>query len=191
MVAAMKGVAYTLEHPDFRSDDYAALHPFQRIPAMTHGEVHLYETLAIGIYIDQAFEGSALQPEGAVALGQMFQWISILNDYAYEQIVRRCVQEHFVKPMRGLEPDRERIAAAKPEMARVVDVLDRALGKSPYLVGDSATLAEAFWAPVMTYFSATPEGKEILPGAANVAAWMERMKGLPDFATINAMGPPR
>lgn len=49
MMAAMKVVAYRLEHPDFRSEAYQALHPFQRIPAMTHGEVHLYETLAIAV----------------------------------------------------------------------------------------------------------------------------------------------
>lgn len=131
-----------------------------------------------------------MQPADAVGLGKMFQWISVLNDYAYEQIVRRCVQEHFVKPMRGMEPDLERIAAAKPEIARIVNVLDKALADRPYLAGDTATLAEAFWAPVMVYLAATPEGQEILPGAAHVGARMERMKDLPDFAAINALGPP-
>ena len=188
MIAALKGVPFVFDQVDFRSDAYLELHPFRRIPAMTHGDVHLYETLAIGTYIDHAFDGAALQPAEPANLGRMFQWISVLNDYAYEQIVRRCVQERFVKPMRGLEADEARVAEAKPEIAKVLSVLDGELSDAAYLAGPDPSLAECFFAPVLVYFAATPEGKEMLPEAPNVMAWMKRMEAMPQFDEINKMG---
>lgn len=47
---------------DFRSDAYReTLHPFERMPAMAHGDVHLYEALTIAVYVDEAFDRPALQ----------------------------------------------------------------------------------------------------------------------------------
>jgi len=188
LVCENKGVPYTLQPVDFRSDDYRAHHPFQRMPAMDHGEVKLYEAAAIAIYVDDAFDGPALQPVSAAGRGTMMQWISATNDYLYDSIVRCCVQEHFVKPMRGLEPDHAAIAKAVPVVAAHLDVLDNALDGQKFICGDALTLADLFLGPIIHYLAATPEGEALLPDRAHLSRWHGTMLRTPGFENVNAFG---
>jgi glutathione S-transferase len=57
--------------------DYLTLHPFGRVPSLTHGGFELFETAAITRYIDRGFEGPPLQPKRAAALGRMDQVIAV------------------------------------------------------------------------------------------------------------------
>jgi len=104
MTCANKGLSCMLQPVDFRSNDYLQEHPFRKMPVMHHGDVKLYESLAIATYIDEVFDGPALQPKSPAELALMMQWISVTNDYLYKTIVGCCVAERFVKPMRGLAP---------------------------------------------------------------------------------------
>lgn len=188
MICAAKGVDYTLQLIDFRDPEYLALHPFARMPVLTHGTVHLYETLAIAVYIDEAFEGPSLQPKDPEGKARMLQWISVMNDYAYERLVRCCVHERFVKPMRGQDPDEAKIAAAAPSIEATLSTLDVAARASDWLAGDAMSLADLFLAPILHYFAATPEGKAMLPNHPALQAWMSRVKAAPDYTAINQMG---
>ncbi|GAB5508465.1 MAG: glutathione S-transferase family protein [Rhizobiaceae bacterium] len=60
-------------------DWYLERHPFKRIPAFQHGELRLFETSAITRYVDEAFDGPALQPVDAAARAAMNQTISLLD----------------------------------------------------------------------------------------------------------------
>ena len=53
------------------SEAYLMLHPFGRVPVLTHGAFKLFETSAITRYVDRAFKGRSLQPEGAAALARL------------------------------------------------------------------------------------------------------------------------
>ena len=62
-----KGVAYQLSEVDIFAEGgpppgHLARQPFGRIPAFEHDGFELYETGAIARYVDEAFEGPALQP---------------------------------------------------------------------------------------------------------------------------------
>ena len=188
MILACKGVPYTLTPVNFRSEEYRATHPFSRMPALKHGEVQLFESLAIGSYVDDMFDGPALIPSDPVARARMFQWISVVNDYVYDVMVRQCVAERFVKPMRGLDPDEEKIAAAKPLIATQLAVLEEAL-TADYLCGDTLSLADLFLAPILAYLGGTPEGRDLLPAHARLAAWQERMAQPPGYSEINPISP--
>ena len=39
--------------------EHLALHPFNRVPILRHGDFTVYETSAIASYIDEAFEDRA------------------------------------------------------------------------------------------------------------------------------------
>jgi len=186
MICAAKGITHELEPVDFRSAAYRDLHPFAKMPVLQHGDVTLYETLAIGSYIDETFEGPALQPDTPLGKAKMLQWISATNDYIYDSIVGGCVSERFVKPMRGLEPDEAKIAAAVPAIAHQLDVIAAGL-EHDYLCGAKVSLADLTLAPVIAYLAATPEGEDLLPARPQVTDWMAHMREQPDFAQINAL----
>jgi len=189
MTCANKGLSCMLQPVDFRSNDYLQEHPFRKMPVMHHGDVKLYESLAIATYIDEVFDGPALQPKSPAELALMMQWISVTNDYLYKTIVGCCVAERFVKPMRGLEPDEAQIAQTMPVIEGHLDVLDAALAFSDFFCGDQLTLADLFVAPVIAYFAATPEGATALPARTAVQAWLERMASTVQFGEINKIGP--
>jgi glutathione S-transferase len=60
-----KGIDYELV-PTF-PNTVGSLNPFGKIPAMTHGELTLFESSAILRYLDQAFAGPKLWPADARA----------------------------------------------------------------------------------------------------------------------------
>jgi glutathione S-transferase len=187
LVCEAKGVPYRLEPVNFRAPDYRARHPFARMPAMEHGDIRLYEVLAIATYVDETFDGPALQPQGTADRALMLQWISVANDYLYDRIVRSCVAERFIKPMRGLAPDEAAIAEAMPAITEAVEVLAAGLADRSYLCGTAPTLADYFAAPILTYFAATPEGAATLPARPAIPAWLARMQQSPGADRINTV----
>ena len=81
LAAEEKGITHELLPIEFGSDDHKALHPFAKIPIMDHGDNRLYETSAICRYIDETFDGPALQPADAFGRAEVDQWNSSLVDY--------------------------------------------------------------------------------------------------------------
>lgn len=63
LTLAEKGVAARFVEVDqFRTPDAAGLSPFGMVPVLRQGEFTLYETGAICRWIDEGFDGPALQP---------------------------------------------------------------------------------------------------------------------------------
>ncbi|MDH3739123.1 MAG: glutathione S-transferase family protein [Alphaproteobacteria bacterium] len=167
-----KGVAYTLDPAMPQSPEQLARHPWGKIPSMTHGDVRLYESLAITRYVDEAFEGPALQPADAAGRARMDQWISAFIDYMYAPIVRSIVIQRVVVET----PDSDIIAAAVPDAAKCIGLLNEQLGATPYLAGADLSLADLFVLPAINYVAMVPEGGPLLAEAGNVTAWAERME---------------
>lgn len=188
MVLAIKDIPHRLDVPDTQSSDYAAVHPFRKVPALKHGEVQLFEALAIATYLDRTFDGPTLCPENPVDYARMIQWVTATADYIYDSVVQRCVIERIVKPWQGVQPDEDRIAAAQPDIAHALDVIDAALARDPWLAGDQLSLADLFLAPIHVYLAATPEGQKLLPERKKLSAWADRIAETSRFAEINAMG---
>src|SRR4051794_14875256 len=82
LALAEKGVDYDLVPLDIFAEggpppDYLDRQPFARIPAFEHDGFALYETSAITRYIDEAFDGPALQPTDTIERARCNQLISI------------------------------------------------------------------------------------------------------------------
>ena len=65
------------------SPAHLALHPFDRVPILQHGDFTLYETSAIVAYLEEMFPTPSLQPDTAQGRALMNQWISAVNSYYY------------------------------------------------------------------------------------------------------------
>jgi glutathione S-transferase len=170
-----------------RTPEYRRMHPFGRVPAIRHGDFHLYETQAILRYIDATFPAPALQPREPQAIGRMNQVIGINDWYLFPRVARVIVFERIVGPaLFGKTPDEAAIAAALPEAQLCLGELDRLLGDQTHLAGEEFSLADVLLAPQVYYLSATPEGASILAGTA-LHAWLERVG---ERASMQATLPP-
>ena len=176
MTADEKGVDYELVPNPPQTPEQLSKQPWGKVPAMTHGEVHLYEASAIASYIDEAFDGPALQPANPVPHAKMLQWISIINSYLYSPAIVSIVIQRLVVPQHGGTPDEEMISEAKEPAEKALGVINDGLGDSDFLVGNNLTLADLFLLPITNYLSVTdPEGQELMSKFDNIRRWHDQM----------------
>jgi glutathione S-transferase len=176
-----KGVEHrTIEVDPFAelSEAYLRLHPFGRVPALTHGAFELFETGAITRYVDRAFEGPPLQPGAAAALARMDQVISVVDSYAYWPMVRQVSSHGFLRPLLGEPSSRREIEVGLEGSAKALSFLDRVAGEGLVLGGRDLTLADWHLAPMIDYFVRTEEGKAALSSRPALQRWWDRLSGL-------------
>jgi glutathione S-transferase len=159
-------------------EDYLMLHPFGRVPVLTHGGFQLFETSAITRYVDRAFEGPSLQPEGAAALARMDQVISVVDAYAYWPMVRQVSSHAFFRRLFGYKSSREEVEQGLQASKRVLRFLESVAGEDEVLTGRDITLADCHLAPVIDYFVGAEEGEAALSRHPALQKWWDRVSGL-------------
>ena len=183
---AEKGVEYELVEvaPPFKDPDHMARNPFGRVPAFEHDGFMLYETNAILRYVDQAFAGPALQPTEPREAARMDQILSIIDSYLFKSWSADIALERLVAPTFFHRPSNlEAIEAAVP-IARSSAEAVEALASTPFLTGDSFSLADIRLMPHYNWFRFTPEGAAILSGKSKLAEWFERVNKRPSAKEI-------
>ena len=168
MACVEKGVPYTLEPVRPHSPPILEINPFGKMPAMRHGDSTLYETSAILRYIDDTFDGPRLTPTDKRQRAKMEQWISAINAYYDNAIMRRLVLQYIFPSGADGKPDRAIVDKAAEEVKKQIAILDAALVPGPYLLGADISLADLLLCPIMVYLSQTPEGGKILKTTKNV-----------------------
>lgn len=171
MVLIEKGVNFNHLHHAPNTDEMRAVNPTGKVPAFSHGDYTLYETLAIVDYIDEAFDGPSLKPTDAKQRGIMNQWISYINAYVFQTIVHDIVLFRFeIMPMNQAVLD-----AAIPLTKEQLSLLDSTLANNDYLAGDNASLADYFLYPIIAYLGMVPDGS-LLAEYPGLSAWKTRME---------------
>ncbi len=182
LALAEKRVPYRLVEIDIFAEggapaDYAAHHPFKRIPAFEHDGFRLYETGAITHYVDEAFPGPALLPADVRARARVRQVISIVDNYVYRSMVWGVFTERVRAPTRGRAADEEKIASSLLAAGTCLDALeDLAAPHGPALLGAELTLADLYLAPMMRYFTMAKEGADLLRARPRLAGWWRSMQ---------------
>lgn len=157
MACHLAGVSYELSPLAFKQASHFGLHPFGKMPVMKHGELTLFETLAIVAYIDDVFHKSQLQPREAVPRARMWQWASAAISELYTPLVSNLISD---------APDEAAVAAAGAGLT----LLDRQLEQGAGLAGDKPTLADLLCFPMID-FALRKLGAEKAPGLAHVRAY--------------------
>jgi glutathione S-transferase len=180
-----KGVPYTLHEVEIFGPDgvpaaHWARHPFGRIPAFEHGTFKLYETGAITRYIDEAFEGPALQPRDGAQRARMNQIVGLLDAYAYRPMVWGVTVERMRAVADGELRDEAKIADSLRSAARVLDALDGLMhANGPHLMGVELTLADLHAYPILACFAFAPDGLALLKTHSALWRWLQTMQPRP------------
>jgi len=183
MALEEKGVDHELVPLDIFAADgipawYLEHHPFGRIPAFEHDGFRLFETNAIARYVDEAFDGPALQPADARGRARMGQMTGMLDAYGY----RAMVWDVAVERLESAEPDEVLIAGGLSQAETVLKVLTSLKADGPWLLGDQLTLADLHAAPIIGYFDKVAEGQKLLAEFPEIQAWWGRIAARQAFA---------
>jgi len=152
LMARFAGLAFSEEMVE--ADDAGAraelllLAPSVRVPRLTHGDISVWDTLAIGEYLNEIKPQAGLLPVAAAArahcrsiCGEMHSGFSALRSALPMNLKARFPKFTVWSRARG---DIERVTEIW------LDCLKRYGG--PYLFGKQPTLADAMYAPVATRF---------------------------------------
>lgn len=177
-VLHMKGVAHAFEELDIFTEDGPAKarmsgQPFGKIPILRHGELTLYETLAITRYIDDRFDGPPLQPGDPADRARMNQILSIVDTQVYPVLVWAL----HVPKSEGRQP-----APGMLEKGRAILAVLESFAGPGWLCGNEPSLADAYLAACMEYILASDAGDRFAGRAPRLWNWWRRARTLPPLS---------
>src|SRR6516165_9796547 len=107
LVLAHKNVSYSFRdlEPEMGKPAHLALHPFNRVPILQHGDFTVYETSAIVSYVEETFDHVGLRPNSPRDRARMDQWVSAVNSYYYPYMIYHVSHERRVFPELGIASD--------------------------------------------------------------------------------------
>ena len=157
-----------------KQPEYLARNPFGQVPALEDGDVGLYDSNAILVYLASRYDADRTwYPEDGLTQARIQIWLSkAANELANGPAAARLVTVF------GAGFDHE---ATKEKAHRLLGIMDRALAGRDWFVGDRPTIADV---ALYSYTARAPEGGVDLRPYANVRAWLERIEGLPGFVPM-------
>ncbi len=154
-----------------RTEEFLAINPNGRIPAIDDDGFVLWESMAINLYL--ARKHGKLWPDSLKGEALAYQWSFWVMTEVEKPII-------YVLFNRALFPEGKRdadFAAAQEEKVHPpFKVLDAALAKSPYLAGDTFTVADL---NVASIIALCPPAKIDLTAYPNIADWLGRCAARP------------
>lgn len=190
LAAVEKGIEHEVVPAGPHAGEPARISPTGKIPVLKHGEVELFESAAIAVYIDRAFPGPALFGQDAIGAALAHQWVSYENTVVDTCLIRRYALGYVFPGTPDGSPDRARIDAALADMPKVLAALDRAVAATGHFVGKALSYADLNVVPMLYYATRFPEGKAEMAKHPALSAFLERMMARPSFEATKPPPPP-
>jgi glutathione S-transferase len=177
------GVAYTLAATDFttgvKAPGFAAINPNAKIPAMTDGQLTMWESLAINLHLVRKGAPALIPAGDGLSLVEMWTlWVAT----EVEPHQMNWAYNTFLRPPEQRDPNAAE-AGATALRARL-EVLERVLDGRDYLLGSSFTAADLNVACVL--YSAWFNKFDLAP-FPRVKAWLDRCLTRPAAMRARAM----
>lgn len=155
---------------------YLARNPNALIPTIEDGDLVLWESNAILRYLGAQYGGDrwlAASPAQRALGDRWMDW-----QFAYADAQRDAFINCVRKPVDQRDP--AAIAQSVEKCAKMLAILDRQLGDTPWLSGDAIGLGDIpMGVYIYTWFNLPIER----PHFAHVAAWYDRLRVRPGFAS--------
>ena len=167
---------------DLQTADYLRLNPNARIPTLVDGDVVLWESMAINIYLAQKYEGPMhfANPEMLGLAAQWSFWAMLeMEDLLLDLLQHRALLPEFVRDPSYAE--RDELLLRKP-----LGILNTALAGQEFLVGDSFTVADLNVASILAWGKMARLGLSVHP---EVTRWLDDCLARPAYSRVRARRP--
>jgi glutathione S-transferase len=152
---------------------YLAINPLGKVPALKHGDAIITESVAILLYLADAFPAAKLAPAiGDPQRGPYLRWM-MMYAAAWEPAIVDRSQKRDVG-MRAMSPYGDFDALFKA-------VTDQ-ISKGKYFLGDHFTAADVLWGSALTWMTMF----KMVPEHPSVPAYMARLADRPGLARQRA-----
>ncbi len=129
---------------------YLALHPFGEVPALVDGEVTLFESSAICLYLADRFPAPRLAPPpGSAERGYYYQWMLFAEGRVEPEVLAFYRHAQLPEAQRGDARLQEELAASRTRLEAMLAVVEHALGDRECLAGEAFTAADLVMASIL------------------------------------------
>jgi glutathione S-transferase len=167
----------TTRADDLQSADYRRLNPNARIPTLVDGDLVLWESMAINLYLAQKYEGP-MHCAGPEVLGLAAQW-SFWGMLEMEALLLDLLNHRAVLPEFARDPsyaERDELLLERP-----LRVLNDTLAGREYLVSNGFTVADLNVAAILVWGKM---GRLNMSGHAEVARWFGACLARPAYGRV-------
>jgi len=156
-----------------KTPEYLKIHPHGWVPALQDGDVTLFETAAICLYLADRDPKNRLAPDpSSPERAAYYQWV--IYSVATLEPALADVYLQIIKP--EAEQDAAVLASGRERFAASADVLARAL-KGPYLLPSGFSAADVLIGHMLIW----GEAMGLLAGRDALQAYAGRIKSRPAF----------
>jgi glutathione S-transferase len=163
-----KGVQRT---PEYRT----AINEMGEVPVLVHGTKKLSQSGVILTYL--AERSGKFLPRTEDERLEALRWIIFDNQKVNGFLGPYRFLRNFAKP----KGDPAVMAFLKGRIDGNLAIVDKRLGKAPYVLGDAPTIADLSLVAYL-YYPADEFGFDIAAEHRNIAAWLDRIRSLPGWA---------
>src|SRR5215471_10762389 len=162
---------------DLQTAEYLRLNPNARIPTLVDGDLVLWESMAINLYLAQKYEG-LMRYGGPEVLGLAAQWsfwaMLEMEALLLDLLNHRAVLPEFARDASYAE--RDELLLKKP-----LRVLNEALARRDYLAGNNFTVADLNVAGILVWGKM---GRLNLSDYPPVTRWLGACLARPAYARV-------
>jgi glutathione S-transferase len=158
-----------------KSPEYLKIHPFGQIPALDDEGFIVYDSTIINEYLEDEYPYPALMPEGSEGRARA----RMMEDFRDTHFNPPCVRLIYETRKPEAERDTNLVAAAKADIAKCFERIDRELQGKEYLAGSFSLADIAFMAnfDLLDRFQIAVDPKH-----KGTIDWIARLKARPSFA---------
>jgi glutathione S-transferase len=167
----------TTRADDLQSADYRRLNPNARIPTLVDGDLVLWESMAINLYLAQKYEGP-MHCAGPEVLGVATQW-SFWAMLEMEALLLDLLTHRAVLPEFARDPsyaERDELLLERP-----LGVLNDTLAGRDYLVNNGFTVADLNVAAILVWGKM---GRLNMSGHPEVKRWFDACLARPAYGRV-------
>ena len=158
-----------------KAPDFLKLNPFGQVPAIQDGDLTLWDSNAILVYLAERYADGAWLPSDPKCIARVQQWLSVAAGPLAHGPARARLATVF-----GADID---IDAAQSTATALLRVLEKTLKTNDFVAGGPASIADL---ALYAYVAHAPEGNVSLDGYPAVNAWLKRIENLPGFVAMQA-----
>ena len=151
-----------------KTPEYLAINPMGKVPALGDGDATLAEAAAICAYVAERYpEARLAPPPGDPARAKYLYWLFFSPG---------CIEPAIVQLATKIEMNP--VAAGWGEAQRVFDVLDAAVSKGPWILGDTFSAADVVIGSGLNY---AVRMFKMVPPRPSFDAYLDRCAARPAF----------
>jgi len=164
---------------DTKKPEYLAINPNGRIPALVDGDLTLFESMAINLYLAKTYGGD-LYPTAPADEARTWQW-SVWGMTELEPQLMQMVLHKMMLPEDQRRP--EAVKGAESAIDRPLRVLDAHLADREHLLGGAFTVADLNLAGALALSAFASFDLSAYP---NAKRWSDACSARPAFARARA-----